>query len=176
MLRSRDRVPRGGREAADDAVLFVLRTVSHALVARQGRADPPPNRHAKRSPRRGDPAGWWASSPIRTSGRLTSGPTRFISPESSSAPPRRQVLIAAQRTYLTHAPRSIGDNDGHSRDREDNTAQFGPAKPRTSVTGPDHRPSPPEFDQMEFLVGTPRSNCRRTNDIGSRGVVGSRLG
>ena len=63
--RSRHRVQCDGAAAAHARLLRLLRTVPHALVAEQGRADPAPERQARRRSSRRDPAGRRASSPVQ---------------------------------------------------------------------------------------------------------------
>ena len=65
--RSCDRVQRSGPAAADDSLLFVLRTVPHALIAGQRYADSSPCHVGQRwFCRRGDPGGRWLASSLRT--------------------------------------------------------------------------------------------------------------
>jgi putative transposase len=66
--RSRPRVQRHRTPAADEALLRLLRTITHSPVAEQGRADPSPDLGAGRWSRRGDPAGRRASSSVRVAG------------------------------------------------------------------------------------------------------------
>src|SRR5712691_5241121 len=66
MFRSRDRVQRSGLEEADDALLFVPRTVPHAFVAGQRYADSSSSHATVRGHRRGDPGGRWLALSVRT--------------------------------------------------------------------------------------------------------------
>src|SRR5712692_7890239 len=66
VFRSRDRVQRSGRAEADDALLFVLRTIPDSPLAEQGRADSPHDHATRRGRHRGDPRGRGPSSSVRT--------------------------------------------------------------------------------------------------------------
>jgi hypothetical protein len=69
--RSRHRLQRDGTPAADEAVLRLLRTITHSPIAEQGRTDPSHDRCAGRWSRRGYPASRRIASPVRTAGGLT---------------------------------------------------------------------------------------------------------
>src|ERR1700726_4433949 len=80
MFRSRDRVQRSGREEADDALLFVPRTISYAFVTGQRYADSSSSHATGRGHRRGDPGGRWLALSVRTArglnARSAAGATR----------------------------------------------------------------------------------------------------
>ena len=82
-------------------VRHLLRTIAHAPLTRQRRADSSPNHSAHRGRRRGDTAGRRPSSPIRTARRLTS-PCRTYFTKSNRRSPRpssRQARSATARGF-----------------------------------------------------------------------------
>ena len=96
-----------GTSAADDALLRVLRTIAHASLARQGRADSSPDHAGQRRPRRRDPAGRWPPSPVRPRRLTCLSDTHAQQPECppAEAPiivPDSQTLVA-----LRHRPGGV---------------------------------------------------------------------
>src|SRR6202790_5392931 len=87
MFRSRDRVQRSGREEADDALLFVPRTIAYAFVTGQRYADSSSSHATGRGHCRGDPGGRWLALSVRTprglNARRAAGSTR---PECQAVP------------------------------------------------------------------------------------------
>ena len=120
----------------------LLRTVPHASVAEQGRADPTPERRTRRRSSRRNPAGGRASSPVRTTGGLTSRPNSLSQPES---PIERRPVDAQDRS--PNAADAASRRCSRPRRRASVTilkkppAGFGPAEPHPSVRS--LSPSPP---------------------------------
>jgi transposase InsO family protein len=108
-----------GTSAVDEALLRLLRAVPHASVAEQGRARPSADRRAGGWPRRSDPAGRRASSPVRTPGRLTRRSSR------SQPPTRRSPRIAlGPVAFLTTEPAPLHSIEPHAASNAIGSSEF----------------------------------------------------
>src|SRR6266851_4585326 len=107
VFRSRDRVQRSGRAEADDALLFLLRTIPDSPLAEQGRADSPHDHATRRGRHRGDPRGRGPSSSVRTARGLNAR--------------RAAALVAHKRRAATtrHHPAATTTRQPSHRERRD---------------------------------------------------------
>jgi hypothetical protein len=137
MRRSRHRVERDRPAAADEALLRLLRTITHSPVAEQGRAHPSADRRAARGSHRGDSASWRASSPVRTASGLT---------QTAQLPPG-----ACRNRRLRNSRRSRPRPWKTLTILENRTGTV----PFNRTARVFQKPvANPGFDEIEFLVGT----------------------
>ena len=114
VFRSRDRVQRSGPAAADDPLLFVLRTVPHALVAGQRHADSSSGHAARRWRRRGDPGGRWPPSSIRTA-RGLNAVARTAAPDTSTVTTTHQSSDLDDAIATVAYPRLVDVQEANGR-------------------------------------------------------------
>ena len=159
MFRSRDRVQRSGREEADDALLFVPRTISYAFVTGQRYADSSSSHAAGRGHRRGDPGGRWLALSVRTArglnARRAAGATRtecqVVLRCGDNAPavgPSVKVAIPARPS-----PRRLPSTQARTTCAKSSGSTDG----KTNVTGP---LVPIRADPLSGRHNDPRRPCR----------------
>ena len=121
MFRPRHRVQRSGSTAADDALLFVPRTVPHALIAGQRYADSSGGHAAPRRRRRGDPGGRWTPSSVRAARGLNAGDHQLVvhgpaytRDHALSSPPRHRPVVGRdhRKDLTSSSPSSTRRDEG----------------------------------------------------------------